>query len=266
MNKTFFVGWLALVATHLSAVEIIGHRGASYDAPENTLASFRLGWQQKADADELDIYLTKDGRIIVIHDNNTKRTAARDAAVKSQTLEELRALDAGTWKGVKRQGERLPALAEALQTIPDGKRMFIEIKSGPEVLPELQRVIESSGKQPEQLVLIGFSYGTMQKAKQRFPKLECYWIVGADKKSKRFPAVDSLIKQARAAKLDGLDLHYKFPMDSGFVAQVKAAGLKLYVWTCDDPAAAARLAGAGVDGITTNRPGWLREQLQAAPK
>src|SRR5664279_768363 len=79
------------------AVEIIGHRGASFDAPENTLASFKLGYQQKADADELDIYLTKDGKIIVIHDGTTGRTTGVTNKIATQTFDDLRRLEAGQW-------------------------------------------------------------------------------------------------------------------------------------------------------------------------
>jgi glycerophosphoryl diester phosphodiesterase len=249
----------------LDAVEIVAHRGASRDAPENTVASFRLGWRQQADAGELDIRLTKDRQIVVIHDADTKRTTSVGGIVANRPLAELRTLDAGTWKGPQWKGERLPTLAEAIATIPDGKRMFIEIKCGPEVLPVLDDVLKTSNKRPEQLVLIGFKYDTMAKAKQRFPKLTVYWILGygKDKQTgKGPPSLAEMIDRAKAARFDGLDLSCKFPIDAAFVARVKAAGLQLHAWTVDDSAIAAKLAAAGVDGITTNRPGWLREQLQ----
>jgi glycerophosphoryl diester phosphodiesterase len=264
MVTAFSAMWLVASAS-VGAVEIIGHRGASHDAPENTLASFRLGWEQKADADELDIYLSKDGQVPVIHDATTKRTTGVDRKVSESTMDELRALDAGTWKEARWAGEKIPTLAEALATIPDGKRMFIEIKCGPEVLPALQRVMKESGKKAEQLVIIGFGYDTMKKAREVFPQAPIYWICGykEDKATGKFPEIDEIIAKAKEARLDGLDLHYKFPIDAAFVGKVKAAGLKLYTWTVDDPAVAKKLVEAGVDGITTDRPGWLREQLQA---
>jgi glycerophosphoryl diester phosphodiesterase len=257
-----FAGWL-LSALPAGAVEIIAHRGASNDAPENTLASFRLGWEQQADGDELDIHLTKDGQAVVMHDASAKRTAGVDRKVSELTLEEWRALDAGVWKGPKWKGEKPPTLAEALATIPDGKRMFIEIKCGPEVLPELERVMKDSGKKSEQLVLIGFSYDTMRQARERFPQAPIYWIVSSkeDKKTGKRPDIDDLIAKAKAARFDGLDLHFGFPIDAAFVGKLRAAGLKLYTWTVDDPVVAKRLVEAGVDGITTDRPQWLRDQL-----
>jgi glycerophosphoryl diester phosphodiesterase len=247
-----------------AGVEIIAHRGASHDAPENTVASFELGWKQVADAGELDIRMSQDRQIVVIHDADTKRTTGTSGLVARRTMAELRALDAGSWKGPQWKSERLPLLSEALRTIPDGKRMFIEIKCGPEVLSILGDTLRASGKRPEQLVLIGFKYATVAQAKQRFPHLAVYWIVGHGKDKKTGqepPSLEEMISRAKAAHLDGLDLNFKFPIDAAFVAKVRAAGLKLFVWTVDDAAVAARLVAAGVDGITTNRPAWLRAQL-----
>src|SRR5580700_5266452 len=153
---------LALVTPRSEAVEIIGHRGASEDAPENTLASFRLAWTQNADAAETDVYLSKDGEIVVIHDANTRRVGGRDGKVVDQTLAELKQLDIGRWKGEQWAGERIPTLAELLAIIPEGKRLFIEIKCGPEIVPQLVEVIRKAHKRPEQTCLIGFSYEVMQ--------------------------------------------------------------------------------------------------------
>ncbi len=260
---------LAVMAFGCSAlgVEIIAHRGASHDAPENTLSAFRLGYQQKADAVELDIYLTKDGRIAVLHDPDTLRISGVSNRVAQTSFEALRALQIGQWGKWTNKGfsEKIPALQEALAAIPEGKRIFIEIKSGPEVLDELGRVLEASGKSARQAVLIGFDYETMRQAKARFPRRECCWLASGNKK-KEFPPIEELIRKAKGAGLDGLDLEAGFPIDKGFVGKVHAAGLKLYTWTVDNPAVAREEAAAGVDGITTNRPQWLREQLERKGK
>src|SRR5688572_31257071 len=86
------------IAAEPLKVEIVAHRGASFDAPENTVAAIKLAWEQKADASEFDIYLTKDGKIAVIHDKDTMRTAGVQKLVAESTLEELRKLDVGKWK------------------------------------------------------------------------------------------------------------------------------------------------------------------------
>ena len=252
-------------AAHTRAVDIIAHRGASHDAPENTLAAFQLGWQQRADAVELDIWLTKDGKILVSHDADAKRTTGVAKKIPETALAELRTLDAGAWKEPKWKGEKLPTLDEVLALIPDGKRLVIEIKCGVEVLPELERVLQASGKPAAQFVLISFSHPVCAAAKQLFPQIPVLFLASF-KQAKATggwsPTPDSLIAKAKAAKLDGLNLAFKGPLDTAFVQQTHAAGLKFYVWTVDDAEVARKLVAAGVDGLTTNRPGWLRAQLR----
>src|SRR3954447_14069494 len=109
--------------SYAAVIEIIGHRGASHDAPENTLASFRLGWAQGADANELDIRLTRDAQVVVFHDVTTRRITGLDLPVAAQTLAQLQALDAGGWKDAAWAGEKIPALADVFATVPEGKRL-----------------------------------------------------------------------------------------------------------------------------------------------
>lgn len=244
-------------------MELIAHRGASHDAPENTLASVMLGWDQGADAVEVDVHQSRDGHIMVIHDGHTRRTARLNRRVRAQTLAELRALDAGRWKHRRWAGEKIPALAEVMDTIPDGKRLFIEIKCGPESLPEFVETVQRSGRKPAQVVPIGFHFATMKLVKWALPDCEVCWVQAFRRgwHGRWRPTAEKLIEHARAAGLDGLDLGANGPVNAAFVEKVHAAGLKLYIWTVDSPARARRLIAAGVDGITTNRPAWLRKQL-----
>jgi glycerophosphoryl diester phosphodiesterase len=272
--KTFnlFAALAALCLCGLTspAVEIIAHRGASHDAPENTVASFKLGWQQHADADETDIWPTKDGKLIISHDENTKRITGVEKKIPRETFADLRALDAGAWKGPQWKGEKLATLDEALATMPAGKRFFIEIKPGPEALPvlmpELKRVLAASGRKHSELVIIAFSLEVARVAKEKLPTLKVYWLYDwkKDKDTDATFSPDELIAKAKAAKLDGLDLSFKGPIDATYVKKVKDAGLKFYAWTVDDAVEAKKLVAFGVDGITTNRPQWLREQLGTA--
>jgi glycerophosphoryl diester phosphodiesterase len=251
---------LSTVATR--GAEIIAHRGASFDAPENTLASLRLGFEQGADAGELDLHLSKDGRIVVHHDADTGRSAGHKQPLVTQTWDELRTLNVGQWGKWSGSAfaEKIPLLSEVLALVPAGRRLFIETKVGVEILSELEQVIRASGLAAAQLPIITFDLETARAAKLRLPAHEVSWIVGypADRPA---PVIDDLIQAAKAAGLDGLDLNFKFPIDAIFVQKVHAAGLKLYTWTVDDPAVARAQVAAGVDGITTNRPGWLRGQL-----
>lgn len=247
-------------------VEFIAHRGESHDAPENTLAAFRLAWERNVSTIELDVYQTIDGELIVTHDADTKKTTGVEKVIKDSTLAELRTLDAGRWKGERFAGEKLPTLREALATIPDRGRCFIELKTGPEVVPALTKVISASGKRPEQLAIISFNSTTIAETKRRLPQHQAYWIasVKADKKTGVLtPTVDELIAKAKDIKADGLDL--SIPPTRDYTEPVKAAGLKLFIWTINDAETARKFVTLGVDGITTDRAAWLKEQVSSTP-
>ena len=255
---------LVLAGCH-SKVEIIGHRGASYLAPENTVASAELAWKKKADAVEVDIYLSQDHRVVVIHDGTTKRTAGQDMEVAKSTARQLRELDVGSFKNVDYAGEKIPLLEEIIATVPAKRRLFIEIKCGPDVLSPLETIIAASGKR-DQIVIIGFDLDTVKASKKCMPDLPTYWLVGTakDKETEAWiPHSKSLVDQLAGSGLDGLDVHWAGVTEE-FMQIVRAANLGLQVWTVNDPVEAARLAKLGVQGITTDRPGWLRSQLKHA--
>lgn len=250
----------------VSATEIVAHRGASHDAPENTLASINLAWKQNADAVEIDIQLTADGKIVAMHDKTPKRTAGgKDSPISEHTLAELRTLDAGSWKGKQFAGERIPTLAEILETIPTGKRLFIEIKTEAEILPELKRVLDAAGRPARETPLICFSYETMRAAKELLPELKMYWLVKLEKdKQTGQPNYTGgeLIEKVRAAKLDGLDLGAAPVLDEAFVQKLRDAGLEIYVWTVNDVEQALGYQKLGLNGITTDRPSVFLENLR----
>lgn len=256
-----------LVLTPVRAVDIVGHRGAAHDAPENTLTSERLAWKQGADAVELDIHLSKDGRLPVIHDFNTKRTTGRDAEVKTLTLAELKALDAGSTKGAQFAGEKIPSLDEMIALIPPGRRLFVEIKTGPEIVPELEHCLQRTGASEKNITIISFNYDSLREVRQRLPHLPTLFLVGYAKPGSSKPGAvpqptfDEVLAKAKDAGLTGLDLQNTWPLTAEDGKRIKAAGLQLHVWTVDDPAIAKHWIELGADGITTNRPGWLRQQL-----
>jgi glycerophosphoryl diester phosphodiesterase len=253
--------WQCAVAVD---VEIIAHRGASYDAPENTIESVKLGWEQGADAVEIDVYLSKDGHIVVHHDGTTKKLAGVDRKVVDQTLAELQQLDVGAWKGAKWKGVRIPELDDVLATIPEGRRMFVEVKCGPEIVPDLAKAFKRSGKKPEQLVVICFNYEVVKQTKARMPKIDCFYLSSFkvdEKTGEQTPSAEKLIAMAKAAKLEGINVNYKGLGDKTFFDKVKAAGLELFTWTVNSSDEGKRLAKLGITGITTDRPGWLRREL-----
>ena len=265
MKQTVIYGTLCLLAVAVSGctkpMEIIAHRGASYLAPENTMASVMLGWEKGADV-EVDVYLSADHRIVVIHDSTTKRTAGTELEVKETTSLELRTLDVGSFKAEEFAGEQIPFLADVIETIPPRRKLYIEIKCGKEVLPFLHKLIAGSGKM-SQIVIIGFDLDTVT-ASRKLIDVPTYWLKGTarNKETKEYiPHDPNLIQIAEDHGLDGVDVHYA-GVTKEFADSAKSSGQKLYVWTVDDPAEAARLIKLGVAGITTNRPGWLREQLK----
>ncbi len=257
----------AVFSSCAADVMIIAHRGASRDAPENTLASVELAWVCDADAVEIDVHLSRDGRIVAIHDSDTKRTAGKEGKVADQALDELKRLDAGAWKGDQWAGERIPTLEEVLDTVPSGKKLFVEIKCGPEVLPRLKKVIGAARCSEDQVVIIGFDLETVTRAKQSLPSHRVYWLssMKKDEKENRWkPTVKEMLGRVRGTGIDGLNVKACEAVNRAFVEEVNAAGLGVFVWTVNDPTEAARLEAVGVEGITTDCPRMLREKMQGA--
>ena len=244
------------------AVAIIAHRGASYDAPENTLAAFKLGYAQQADGCELDFCSTKDHKLIVSHDGTTKRAAGVDKKISDQTFDELRRLEVGQWGKWQGKGfsEKLPTLDEALALIPDGRKFYLHSYCDESDLEQARDAVMRSGKKPEQVVFISFELSACKRFKQLCPQNKVFWLRSHKAKG---PTIDEFIEPAKAAGVDGLGLDSRFPITKALGEKVCQAGLELHVWTIDKVDDAKRWAACGVKSITTNRPQWLREQLKA---
>jgi glycerophosphoryl diester phosphodiesterase len=241
-------------------MEIIAHRGASHEAPENTLAAARLAWAQGADAIECDVHFARSGELVVIHDEDLRRVAGVARRVGEATLDELRGYDVGAWKGGRFAGERIPTLDEWLATIPPGKRAFIEVKTGAAAAPELARCVRRHALAPGQVVLISFQLETARAAKQVLPACTAGWILERDEHGAH-PKIEDVVATVRRAGLDALDLEAEWPLDATVVQRAHAAGLAMFTWTVDDADRARELRAAGVDGVTTNLPGRLRALL-----
>lgn len=257
---------LLMAASPLSAQLIVAHRGASHDAPENTLAAFRLAWEQGADAIEGDFYLTQDGEIVCIHDANTKRTGGVDLSVPASTLAKLRRLDVGRWKDPKWQGERIPALADVLAAVPAGKKIYIEIKCGPEIVPHLPPVLEQSGLKPEQTIVISFNDKVIDAVRRQIPGINAHWLTGfkQDKVTRTFqPTPDKVLETLERIQASGLDVNAnRTIVDAAFVKRLRDKQLEFHVWTVNDAELARHFQQLGADSLTTDRPGFLRQQLE----
>lgn len=268
----------------LPPVEVIAHRGLGQGTlrpeapPENTLPAISAAWAAGADACEIDIHLSADGHIVVIHDDKTERTCGAPWLVREHTLAELRALDAGRWKDERWAGTPIPELGEVLATVPAGKRLFLELKSGPACLPALARAIAASGLAPAQLPIISFGIDALALTKRALPQHECHLLVAFEtdyahgrwvaKYAEGYRAVtepadvDRLIAKVAAAGLDGIDASFAQP--ARFARRVRAAGLKCLAWTVNEPEVAVALARDGVTSITSDYPEAIRAALVAS--
>ena len=246
---------------------IIGHRGASHCAPENTMAAFNLAWTEGADGIEADFRLSGDGRIVCLHDGSTGRTAGKDLAVASSSLAELRRLDVGGWLGAAWTGERIPTLAEVLGALPPGKKLFIELKSGPEIAVPLARELLQSGVAPEQLRLLSFSAPLLTEVKTLLPGYRTCWLTDYRRERQSGdwrPSREEVLATLRQSGVNGLASRGRKILDEQFVADLRREGYEIHVWTVDAVATARRFRNLGVDSIMTNRPGWLLQQLHLA--
>lgn len=252
-----------MIATPLPAEPfLVAHRGASHDAPENTLPAFELAWEQGADAIEGDFHLTSDGRIVCIHDFDTQRVSGTKRIVKSSTLEELRTLDAGEWFHPKWKGVRIPTFQEVAATVPAGKNLYIEVKCGPEIVPELLREIQVSGLQDSQIAIISFNAPVIREMKEQAPQFKALWLTSFEKVSPLKPSEDEVLATLREIKADGFSSRADARLTSEYINTLSNAGFEYHCWTVDAPEVARKFLKLGALSVTTNRPAFLREALK----
>lgn len=242
---------------------IIAHRGAAFEAPENTLASINLAWKKGADAVEIDVHLSKDNHVVVIHDSTLKRLCGINKKVKNLTLSELKNFDVGLWKNVDFANERIPTLIEILHTVPNNGKLIIEVKSDIKILTYLKNDIIESKLKPEQIEIISFKYSVVKEAKKIFPQNKILYNAYLDYNFYMkiiSQNADKLIAKIKNAHLDGLNVFAGKMLDEDFVRKVKSENLILYAWTIDDLQVAKKLISYGVDGIITNKPSWMKSK------
>jgi glycerophosphoryl diester phosphodiesterase len=236
-------------------MQYIAHRGASYLAPENTLAAVNLAWQLESDGVECDIMLTKDEKIVVIHDSNAKRLLGLDLEVSETSYRDLKEtpVKLKTSNLPEYADEKVPLLKDLLQTIPDKRLLVIEIKCGQEILPHLQKSIKKHWKTGN-IAFIAFNYETIIQTKEIFPEIPCYFLSSnLDDINRRF---DDISK----SKLDGVNLNHQI-IDMDLMNRFTAINKQVWCWTVNNEEDAKRMEAVGVRCITTDRPGWLRKKM-----
>ncbi len=230
---------------------VTAHRGASGEAPENTLAAFRLAIEQRADWVELDVQLTADRQVVVFHDRDLKKVAGVDLVVTESTLAELKQVDIGTRSGREFEGERIPTLAEALEVCRGKVGVNIELKLYGSVAGLEEKVVEVVERHGRGMPLVFMSLKA--DSVRRLKELRPQWKVGllaavAVGDLTRIPA-DFYAVNAELAT-------------APFVAHVHAQDKEIYVWTVNDPLGVSQMAGRGVDSLITDFPAMVGEVLR----
>jgi glycerophosphoryl diester phosphodiesterase len=261
---------------------IVAHRGASAAAPENTLAALRLGWSMGAESCEIDVRVTADGQVVLMHDATTGRTAGRDDAVgvagaagaagttgtadlevATSTLADLRRLDVGAWKDARYRGERVPTLGEALDATPPARMLFVEIKTGADDADTIAAAIRAADPRARgaDVALQAYDPDALAAVAARLPGVAAYWTVDppiVERDGRRFalPYPPALAQEAAGRGFAGVAIDHRAAgaPDDPFVAAVAAAGLVLDVWTVNDAAAIGAWRARGARWIETDHP------------
>lgn len=258
---------LLFAGSTVEAQMIVAHRGASFDAPENTMAAFHEAWKQGADAIEGDFYLTKDGHVVCHHDKTTKRTTSGTLDVQpgSVTLAELQKHEYGAWKDKKFKGEKIPLLTDVLETIPEGKKIFLEIKSGVEIVEPIQKILAESNLAPEQVVIICFDQEVVTQCRKLMPQHKASWLTSykQDRKTGAWhPSLEEVLAALKRTGATGLGTQGNDEVvDAKFTQAIRDAGVECHVWTINDAKQAKRYQELGFDSITTDRPAYIREAI-----
>lgn len=233
------------------------HRGASGVCPENTMAAFRKALELGATGIETDVQMTRDGRLVLIHDELLKRTTGTAGLIKDYSFEEIQNLDAGSWFGEPFGGERIPALEELLDLTKDLDTIInIELKNGAVQYPGLEEkviaTVRSYGME-DRVVISSFNHYSLVQCKAIAPEIRTGILY-----------MEGLYKAweyARTVSADALHA-YKLAVLPEWVEEARNAGIAYHPFTVNDPGEMKRLIHAKVAGIITDYPDVLNSLLQ----
>ena len=231
---------------------VIAHRGASAYEPENTLRAFDLAIKQGAQMIELDLHMTRDGHVVIIHDPSLEHTTNHNGIVDQLTLAEIKLADAG-------KGEKVPTLEETLDLTEGKVRLYLEIKD-PRAADETIRIVRSRRRENE-VMLASFDIELMRRLGDEVRDIELGVILGT-------PSLNPIVRWREAFPWIALrKINYQtlclqvelcFPR---IAKRVRGSGKKLYVWTADEDKQFERMIACRVDGIVTNVPDRLISYL-----
>lgn len=242
-------------------VDNIAHRGATGYAPENTIAAFDKAIEMKADYIEMDIQRTKDGELVIIHDTSVDRTTDGTGYIKDLTSNQLRDLDAGSWKGDEFAGEKIPTFDEILDKYHGKIGILLELKA-PELYPGIEESIAQELKdrnldkpQNEKMIIQSFNFESMKKMNTLLPNVPIGVLTG----SKAHTTPQALEEFSSYA--DYFNPSYGL-ITEDLVNQVHSQGMKISSWTVRSQESADFLLEMKVDGIITDYPDYVDPRKQ----
>ena len=251
---------LTMTSASSIAVAIVAHRGASTDAPENTLPAFELAWEQGADVIEGDFHLTEDNAIVCFHDKTTARIAGVNLVVASTPYAQLEILDVGAWKDPKWKGTTIPTLTEVIGTLPHDKgRVFIEIKDTQRIVQPLADTINNLHLPKNRLAILCFDADIITACKKAMPSVEAHWLVNSKTYQKTGTA--GLIRKLKEMGADGVDIQASRQVTPELGIALQEHGLQFHCWTVNDIPLAQHMVAMGAESITTDKPELLRKSL-----
>ena len=249
--------FLSLMNSFLQAAEVVAHRGASMEAPENTLPAFKRAIELNCHYIEIDVQQTLDGEVVVIHDTTVDRTANGSGMVKEMELAELKSLDAGSWFSEKFAGEKIPTLREVLSLDLKRSKLIVEIKNQDNRYPGIEKkvalLIKESGK-AESVIVKSFSGKTLKKLRGLLPKAPTIYVTLG-------PIIDGLLiidEWIRFGSLFDVEADYyqvhRFFVSRELIEQVQTKGKKLIVWDVHEEEDIEKMIKLGVNIIETDFP------------
>ena len=217
------------------------------------------GFNQQADGVEVDIRLTADKEIICHHDKNALRTTGKDRLIKEMTLDEVNSLECGSWFGKAWREEKVPELTKILSILPEGKEIFIEVKTNEVIVPYLIEDIYHQNIDIDKITIISFFPEVIRRVKEYNPKLKCNLLIAFDYKRIE---VNEILDSVLSIGANGVGAQNHDRLNEELIGPLKEIGKSTHVWTVDSDKEAERYLKLGITSITTNKPLFLRKHLK----
>lgn len=237
-------------------VDNVAHRGATGYAPENTIAAYDLAVDMKVDYIEIDVQRSKDGQLVSIHDTTVDRTTDGTGKVGDLTLEQLRSLDAGSWKGEEFTGEQIPTFEEILDRYRGKVGILIELKA-PEIYPGIEKQVAELIKERnldkprnKKIIIQSFNFESIKKMNQLLPRVQ----LGVLTSNRAHTTMDALKEFSTYA--DWFNPSYGI-VTKELVNQVHSLGMQIGSWTVRSQEAADFLFEMEVDAIISDYPDYV---------